>query len=145
MIFVTTPLDIRLRSTVIFCEMSWKLKNLEILCLFIGNVVYLVNVVWLARCVQCSQIANSLPNEWDCQVTASHRTAGIGSNYTADWHCGCLQGYLLSLCWLAEILLIETWDSFNIKAYTPGVGNLIIKIRHLWDCLIITIGTPMSV
>ena len=39
-------------SNAIFYETSWKLRNLEIywpLCLFIGNVVYLVNVVWLAR------------------------------------------------------------------------------------------------
>ena len=73
MISVKIPLDILLRSTGIFCETSWKLRNLEIyrlLCLFIGNVVYLVNVVWLARCVQCAQIANSLWKDrllGDCQ------------------------------------------------------------------------------
>ena len=63
-------------SNAIFYETSWKLRNVEIywpLCLFIGNIVYLVNVVWLARFFNVVRFANCLPKEWVCRVTTSHR------------------------------------------------------------------------
>ena len=70
-------------------------------------------------------------------MTASHRTAGIDCNYTDDWHCGCLQGYLLSLWLLAGIHSLEAWAQFQYKSClfryrgTHNKDEMLVLLPHL--------------